>query len=129
MNAIVPGAVRAIQVEGLLDQRANTRLQCGYLQARLATGQAQAQDLALAKRLLVLGDVIERLVRDLTPHLLTQWLFDIAQAYSKFYTNCPVLKAPEEALRMSRLRVAPMNIPSSIHAATPTRGAATIQGR
>ena len=60
-------------------------------------------ELALAKLLLRYGEVIETVVRDLRPHLLTNYLFDLAQTFSTFYTNCPVLKAPTEPLKNSRL--------------------------
>ena len=62
----------------------------------------EPDELALAKLLLRFGEVIETVARDLRPHLLTNYLFDLAQAFSGFYTNCPVLKA-EPLARTSRL--------------------------
>ncbi len=62
----------------------------------------EPDELALAKLLLRFGEVIETVARDLRPHLLTNYLFDLAQAFSGFYTNCPVLKA-ESTARASRL--------------------------
>jgi arginyl-tRNA synthetase len=62
----------------------------------------EPDELALAKLLLRFGEVIETVARDLRPHLLTNYLFDLAQAFSGFYTNCPVLKA-EPSARTSRL--------------------------
>jgi arginyl-tRNA synthetase len=37
------------------------------------------------------------------PHLITSYLWDLAKAYSGFFTNCPVLKAPTPELRRERL--------------------------
>ena len=65
---------------------------------------AQAEELALAKVLLRYGEVVEALACDLRPHLLTAYLFDLAQAFSTFYTLCPVLKA-EGQQRADRLRL------------------------
>ncbi|MCK4628831.1 MAG: arginine--tRNA ligase, partial [Sedimentisphaerales bacterium] len=50
----------------------------------------EPDELALAKLLLRFGEVVETVARDLRPHLLTNYLFDLAQAFSGFYTNCPV---------------------------------------
>ncbi|MDY7107697.1 MAG: arginine--tRNA ligase [Planctomycetota bacterium] len=60
---------------------------------------------ALALSLLRYGGVVEDVARQLEPHRLCQYLSDLAGAYSTFYQNCPVLKAPEEAVRNSRLRL------------------------
>jgi arginyl-tRNA synthetase len=40
---------------------------------------------------------------DLKPNLLTNYLFELANAYSSFFRDCPVLKAETEELRWSRL--------------------------
>ena len=56
----------------------------------------------LAKLLLRYGEIIQAVASDLRPHLLTTYLFELAQAFSGFYTNCPVLKAPAR-IRSSRL--------------------------
>jgi len=53
----------------------------------------EADELTLAKLLLRYGEVIEAVVSDLRPHLLTTYLFTLAQAFSGFYNNCPVLQA------------------------------------
>ncbi|MCK5270720.1 MAG: arginine--tRNA ligase [Sedimentisphaerales bacterium] len=62
----------------------------------------EPDELALAKLLLRFGEVVETVARDLRPHLLINYLFDLAQAFSGFYTNCPVLKA-EPSARTNRL--------------------------
>ena len=62
----------------------------------------ESEELALAKLLLRYGEIVETVARDLRPHLLTTYLYDLAQAFSGFYTNCPVLKAKGNA-RSTRL--------------------------
>ena len=71
--------------------------------AEHAVDLSEPEELALAKLLLRYGEVVETVARDLRPHLLTTYLFDLAQAFSSFYTNCPVLKAESDALKKSRL--------------------------
>jgi arginyl-tRNA synthetase len=57
---------------------------------------------ALALRLLDFGDVVAQVAAELEPHRLCGYLFELAQAYSGFYEQCPVLKA-EPHVRASRL--------------------------
>jgi arginyl-tRNA synthetase len=57
---------------------------------------------ALALALLDFGDVVVQVGDLLEPHRLCTYLFDLAQHFSAFYEQCPVLKADSEA-RESRL--------------------------
>jgi arginyl-tRNA synthetase len=57
---------------------------------------------ALALKLLSFGDVVSEVRSELEPHRLCTYLFDLAQTFSVFYEQCPVLKA-EPQLRESRL--------------------------
>lgn len=59
-------------------------------------------ELALAKHLLKLSEVISEVEQDLLPNRLCQYLFELSQKYNQFYDQCPVLKS-EEPLRTSRL--------------------------
>jgi arginyl-tRNA synthetase len=58
---------------------------------------------ALAKKLLQFGGVVESVARDLKPHYLCTYLYELCETFSRFFTNCPVLKAEGEPLKMSRL--------------------------
>jgi len=40
-----------------------------------------------------------------SPHILCEHLFDLAQAFSKFYASCPVLAANGSAVQSSRLQL------------------------
>ena len=62
-------------------------------------------ELALAKRLLSFGDAVETVGRDLKPHVLCGYLYDLARDFSGFYENCPILKSEGET-RESRLALA-----------------------
>ncbi len=59
-------------------------------------------ELALAKHLLRLADVVALVARELKPHHLCTYLYELSTKFSGFYENCPVLKS-EEAVRGSRL--------------------------
>ncbi|MHC4106201.1 MAG: arginine--tRNA ligase, partial [Planctomycetota bacterium] len=53
-------------------------------------------ELDLAKYLVRYGEAIEAAVSDYRPNYLTTYLYELAQKFSSFYTNCPVLDAPED---------------------------------
>jgi len=65
---------------------------------------------ALSLVLLEFGTVIEQVGTLLEPHRLCGYLFDLAQAFSAFYENCPVLKAPDAAVRVSRLTLCDLTL-------------------
>ncbi len=50
-------------------------------------------ELDLAKYLLRYGEAIEAAAADYRPNFLTSYLYELAQKFSVFYTNCPVLDA------------------------------------
>lgn len=57
---------------------------------------------ALVLQLLGFGEVVQSVVDTLQPHRLATFAFDVAQAFTSFYEQCPVLRAPDEATRASR---------------------------
>ena len=68
---------------------------------QIVVGEPAEHDLALA--LLGFGDVVVQVGDALEPHRLCTYLFDLAQAFSGFYENCPVLGAEDDGTRASRL--------------------------
>tara|TARA_R100000365_G_C2746830_1_gene76283 strand:- start:3289 stop:5019 length:1731 start_codon:yes stop_codon:yes gene_type:complete len=63
----------------------------------------------LALKLLSFGEVLSEVGSELEPHRLCTYLFDLAQTFSVFYEQCPVLKA-ESALRESRLALCALTL-------------------
>jgi len=61
-------------------------------------------ELALAKHMLRLGEIIELVGRELKPHHLCTYLYELAARFSGFYENCPVLQS-DPATRASRLAI------------------------
>jgi arginyl-tRNA synthetase len=58
---------------------------------------------ALALKLLQLDTAVRSVANELSPHKLATHLFELAQAFTSFYDQCPVLKASTEGERASRL--------------------------
>jgi len=59
-------------------------------------------ELDLAKHLIRYGEAVEAAIADYKPNYLTAYLYELAQKFSVFYTNCPVLDA-EPDKRPTRL--------------------------
>jgi arginyl-tRNA synthetase len=60
------------------------------------------QELALARHLLNFGLVLESMALEQRPNYLCSYLYELSSHFTRFYENCPVLKA-EESTRHSRL--------------------------
>jgi len=86
------------------------RIRSIFRKASLPFGQMQSTpirleapaEIALAKQILRLGEVIDLVARELKPHHLAGYLYELAIRFSGFYENCPVLQS-EEPMRSSRL--------------------------
>ena len=59
----------------------------------------------LAIKLLQFGEAVDVVVREGYPNLLCNYLYELADAFMKFYESCPVLRA-DEPVRSSRLQLA-----------------------
>ncbi|MCH9033013.1 MAG: arginine--tRNA ligase, partial [Planctomycetes bacterium] len=65
-------------------------------------------EIALALKLLQFGDTIGTVVRDLRLNLLTEYLFELAKAFSRFYDKkigVRIIDASPDSVRISRLRL------------------------
>jgi arginyl-tRNA synthetase len=69
---------------------------------RVSISLQEETELALAKHLLQLSDILAAVDADLLPNRLCQYLFELSQKFNQFYDRCPVLQAPEP-YRTSRL--------------------------
>ncbi|WP_433180541.1 arginine--tRNA ligase [Actinoallomurus sp. CA-150999] len=65
---------------------------------------------ALALHLLGFGAAVHQTGETAEPHRLCAYLFELASAYTTFYENCPVLKAPDEATKASRLALCALTL-------------------
>lgn len=62
---------------------------------------AEGEELALAKELLRFGDTVERVGQQLRPHILCEYLYQLARAFNAFYAKHTILG--DENARQSRL--------------------------
>lgn len=73
------------------------------MEAPIVIGHEAERSLAL--RLLRLPETLTTAMEDFRPNLITDYVYELADAYSTFYEKCPVLKAETEELRISRLKL------------------------
>ena len=61
------------------------------------------QERSLALQLNRFAEALSDVVTDYRPNLLTQYLYETANVFARFYDQCVVLREPDESLRSSRL--------------------------
>jgi arginyl-tRNA synthetase len=64
---------------------------------------ASPEERALALAILGFGAAVGQAIEGSAPSKLCTYLFDLAATFTTFYEHCPVLKAPDEETRRSRL--------------------------
>jgi arginyl-tRNA synthetase len=74
----------------------------GITQNKVPISLESPFELSVAKHLLRLSEVIEIVARDLKPHQLATYLYELATKFSGFFENCPVLQS-DDPIRSSRL--------------------------
>lgn len=86
-----------VRVQSILRKANVTALEAGTL---LVTDPVER---TLMLQLLQLPRLIEQVVQTLEPHRICTYLYELAAQVHQFHERCPVLKAPNEATKNSRL--------------------------
>lgn len=60
---------------------------------------------ALAVRLCQMHETVEAVSRELLPHILCSYLYELSADFMRFYESCSVLRADDNATRLCRLRL------------------------
>ena len=66
---------------------------------------AELDERQLGRQILRFAEMIDSVAAGLRINLLTDYLYELAGLFMKFYEHCPVLKAPTPELKASRLRL------------------------
>lgn len=53
--------------------------------------------------LLEYGDTVQSSIKDLKPHSICTWIFEVCGAFHAFYEHCPILNAENEEVKNGRL--------------------------
>ncbi|KAJ1492832.1 tRNA synthetases class I (R)-domain-containing protein [Baffinella frigidus] len=103
--------------EKMLDLKGNTAVYLMYSYARICSIAAKAgvtpaelkgvqpslghpKEYALVTAVLKFADVIERVADQLLPHLICEFLYDVAEKFSEFYRDCHVVGDPLQNQRL-----------------------------
>ena len=57
------------------------------------------------KKLLEYKEVLAEAVREMAPHKLANYLYELAQEFSRFYENCPVIGDENESERLKLVKI------------------------
>ncbi|MBQ9806260.1 MAG: arginine--tRNA ligase [Clostridia bacterium] len=63
------------------------------------------EEATLVKTLCRFGERVCAAIADYEPSYITRFILDVAAAFNRFYHNCPILTAENEAVRASRIRL------------------------
>lgn len=66
----------------------------------------KAEERQLAGTLAIYQDIVLRAGTEITPHIICNYLYEVAQKFNSFYENCPIQKAENEIQKKSRLALA-----------------------
>ncbi len=83
-------------------------------------------ELDLGKHLVRYAETIESAVADYRPNYLTSYLYELAQKFSSFYTECPVLDAPPDR-RPTRLLLCDLTARTIKHGLSQLLGIAVVE--
>jgi arginyl-tRNA synthetase len=83
-------------------------------------------ELDLGKDLIRYGDAIKNAAADCRPNYLTTYLYELAQKFSTFYINCPVLKAGPDK-RPTRLLLCRLTEKTIAHGLTKLLGIDVVE--
>jgi arginyl-tRNA synthetase len=90
------------RIRGIFRKGAQEGTWSGGAAAVPALQLAAPEEIALAKRLLNFGLVLEAVAEEYRPNFLCNYLYEVAGLFTGFFENCPVLKS-EGDVRASRL--------------------------
>ncbi len=85
-----------------------------------------SSELDLAKHLIRYGEAIKTAASDYRPNYLTSYLYELAQKFSAFYTNCPVLDA-EPDKRPTRLLLCDLTAKTIKHGLSELLGIKVVE--
>ena len=91
---------QAVRIKSILRKAAEAGVRSG------AIAVAHANERALTLALDAFDAALASAYDKRAPHFLAEHAFALAQAFSGFYTNCPILPEKDEAVRASRLALA-----------------------
>jgi arginyl-tRNA synthetase len=98
----------------------------GELQSARTLNLSDPSELDLAKHLVRYAEAVESAIGDYRPNYLTAYLYELAQKFSGFYANCPVLDASPQS-RPTRLLLCDRTARTIRHGLSHLLGIAVVE--
>ena len=92
-----------VRIRSIFRKAAEQGVEAGFASAPLLLNEPAEKRLALA--LLRYPSTVRSVADSLEPHRMCGYLYELAGLFSSFFESCPVLRAPDDAARLSRLRL------------------------
>ena len=105
------------------DKGIDVQAELGAVDTLLLT---EPSEVDLAKHLVRYGEAIEGAIADYRPNYLTTYLYELAQKFSSYYTNCPVLSAAPDQ-RPTRLLLCDLTARTIKHGLGELLGIAVVE--
>lgn len=90
----------AVRIKSILRKAAERGLTAGHI----IIGSPEERDLVLLVQ--QLPEIVEATWRNRAPNHLSDYIFTLAQVFSRFYQNCPILQEEKAEVQASRLALA-----------------------
>ena len=92
-----------VRIRSIFRKAQDQGIAAGFESAELLIREPEEKTLALA--LLRYPSTVATVARTLEPHRMCGYLYELAGSFSRFFEHCQVLRAEEEEIRLSRLRL------------------------
>lgn len=92
-----------VRIRSIFRKAGEQGLSSGFENAVLLIREPEEKTLALT--LLRYPSTVASVARSLEPHRMCGYLYELAGAFSRFFEKCQVLRAEDESVRLSRLRL------------------------
>ncbi|RNC80508.1 MAG: arginine--tRNA ligase [Phycisphaera sp.] len=92
-----------VRIKSIFRKAGEQGLSSGFESAELLIREPEEKTLALT--LLRYPSTVAAVARSLEPHRMCGYLYELAGAFSRFFEKCQVLRAEDESVRLSRLRL------------------------
>ncbi len=66
---------------------------------------SRMEEKELMKKIIEYKDILQEATREMAPHKVANYLYELAQSFSRFYEACPVVGSPEEQFRLKLVKV------------------------
>jgi len=92
-----------VRIRSIFRKAQDQGIATGFESAELLIREPEEKTLALA--LLRYPSTVATVARTLEPHRMCGYLYELAGSFSRFFEHCQVLRAEDESIRLSRLRL------------------------